>query len=86
MCRELEQVWMTEPAVTASVKVLTTFGEFGIELWGAQCPVTVDCFLQRVQEGYYAGLPFCRIEAGRVAQLSSRFVLSSKLFLFHLFF
>jgi peptidyl-prolyl cis-trans isomerase A (cyclophilin A) len=63
------------PAPTAStstaaprVRVLTTAGNFVIELDRNRAPRTVDAFLKYVKDGFYSGLIFHRVVAGFIAQ------------------
>jgi cyclophilin family peptidyl-prolyl cis-trans isomerase len=57
-------------AVAASprVRVVTTVGDFVIELDRSRAPLTVEAFLQHVTAGFYAGTVFHRVVAGFIAQ------------------
>jgi len=50
------------------VRVVTNVGEFVIELDRIRAPLTVENFLQYVNEGHYAGTVFHRVVAGFIAQ------------------
>jgi cyclophilin family peptidyl-prolyl cis-trans isomerase len=50
------------------VRVVTTSGEFVIELDRARAPLTVENFLRHVTSAYYADTVFHRVVAGFVAQ------------------
>ena len=59
------------PATTGPstrVRVVTTAGNFVIELDHNRAPRTVDAFLKYVKEGFYSGLIFHRVVAGFIAQ------------------
>jgi cyclophilin family peptidyl-prolyl cis-trans isomerase len=55
------------PAATR-VRVVTTAGNFVIELDRGRAPLTVDAFLKYVNQGFYSGVIFHRVVAGFVAQ------------------
>jgi peptidyl-prolyl cis-trans isomerase A (cyclophilin A) len=57
-------------SVSASprVRVITTAGEFVIELDRGRAPLTVEAFLRYVTSGHYAGTVFHRVVPGFVAQ------------------
>jgi cyclophilin family peptidyl-prolyl cis-trans isomerase len=50
------------------VRVVTTAGDFVIELDRGRAPKTVEAFLKYVKEGFYEGLIFHRVIAGFIAQ------------------
>jgi cyclophilin family peptidyl-prolyl cis-trans isomerase len=50
------------------VRVVTTAGEFVIELDRGRAPLTVEAFLRHVTSGHYAGTIFHRVVPGFVAQ------------------
>jgi cyclophilin family peptidyl-prolyl cis-trans isomerase len=50
------------------VRVVTTAGNFVIELDRGRAPLTVDAFLKYVNQGFYSGVIFHRVVAGFVAQ------------------
>lgn len=50
------------------VRVTTTLGEFVIELERARAPLTVEHFLEYVEDGHYEGTVFHRVVQGFVAQ------------------
>jgi cyclophilin family peptidyl-prolyl cis-trans isomerase len=50
------------------VRVVTTAGNFVIELDHNRAPRTVDAFLKYVREGFYSGVIFHRVVAGFIAQ------------------
>jgi len=50
------------------VRVVTTAGNFVIELDRNRAPLTVDAFLKYVNEGFYSGVIFHRVVAGFIAQ------------------
>ncbi|HEX5046995.1 MAG TPA: peptidylprolyl isomerase [Gammaproteobacteria bacterium] len=59
------------PATTPTsprVRVVTSAGNFVIELDRARAPLTVDAFMGYVNIGFYAGTIFHRVVAGFVAQ------------------
>ena len=58
------------PASTSNprVRVMTTLGDFVLELDSARAPFTVDNFLLYVEEGHYEGTVFHRVIQGFVAQ------------------
>ena len=55
-------------AVHPRVRVITTAGNFVIELDQNRAPKTVEAFLKYVQSGFYSGLVFHRVVAGFIAQ------------------
>jgi cyclophilin family peptidyl-prolyl cis-trans isomerase len=57
-----------EITATPRVRVVTTKGEFVIELDRARAPLTVEAFLGNVASGFYAGTIFHRVIANFVAQ------------------
>ncbi|HVJ30129.1 MAG TPA: peptidylprolyl isomerase, partial [Gammaproteobacteria bacterium] len=50
------------------VRVVTSAGNFVIELDHNRAPRTVDAFLKYVKEGFYSGVIFHRVVAGFIAQ------------------
>jgi peptidyl-prolyl cis-trans isomerase A (cyclophilin A)/peptidyl-prolyl cis-trans isomerase B (cyclophilin B) len=50
------------------VRVVTTAGDFVIELDRGRAPLTVARFLKYVDEGFYSGVIFHRVVAGFIAQ------------------
>lgn len=50
------------------VRIVTSVGEFVVELDRVRAPLTVDNFLKYVTEGHYAGTIFHRVIAGFMAQ------------------
>jgi cyclophilin family peptidyl-prolyl cis-trans isomerase len=50
------------------VRVVTTAGNFVIELDRNRAPRTVEAFLKYVEEGFYSGVIFHRVVAGFIAQ------------------
>lgn len=59
----------TEPAAGNPVVVVsTTFGDITIELFKDRAPVSVDNFLQYVNEGFYGGTIFHRVKPGFMIQ------------------
>jgi peptidyl-prolyl cis-trans isomerase A (cyclophilin A) len=50
------------------VRVVTSAGNFVIELDRNRAPRTVDAFLKYVEEGFYSGVIFHRVVAGFIAQ------------------
>ena len=58
------------PATNGSprVRVVTTAGNFVIELDRGRAPLTVDAFMKYVNEGFYSGVIFHRVVAGFIAQ------------------
>jgi cyclophilin family peptidyl-prolyl cis-trans isomerase len=50
------------------VRVVTTAGNFVIELDQNRAPRTVEAFLKYVREGFYSGVIFHRVVAGFIAQ------------------
>jgi cyclophilin family peptidyl-prolyl cis-trans isomerase len=57
-----------EVTTTPRVRVVTTKGEFVIELDRARAPLTVEAFLGNVTSGFYANTVFHRVIANFVAQ------------------
>jgi cyclophilin family peptidyl-prolyl cis-trans isomerase len=57
-----------EVTATPRVRVVTTKGEFVIELDRARAPLTVEAFLQNVASGFYANTIFHRVIGNFVAQ------------------
>jgi len=57
-----------EITTSPRVRVVTTEGDFVIELDRTRAPLTVEAFLRHVTEGFYADTVFHRIVAGFVAQ------------------
>jgi cyclophilin family peptidyl-prolyl cis-trans isomerase len=59
----------TQPAEGAPrVRVVTTAGNFVIELDRNRAPRTVEAFLKYVKDGFYSGVIFHRVVAGFIAQ------------------
>ncbi len=58
------------PAATTSprVRVVTSSGNFVIELDRGRAPLTVAAFLKFVDQGFYSGVIFHRVVAGFIAQ------------------
>ena len=59
------------PAPSSSspkVRVVTTLGDFVIELDPVRAPLTVETFLEYVDSGHYNGTIFHRVVAGFIAQ------------------
>jgi cyclophilin family peptidyl-prolyl cis-trans isomerase len=50
------------------VRVVTTAGDFVIELDKNRAPLTVEAFLNFAKEGFYSGIIFHRVVAGFIAQ------------------
>ena len=50
------------------VRVVTTAGNFVIELDRTRAPMTVEAFLKYVNQGFYSGVIFHRVVAGFIAQ------------------
>jgi cyclophilin family peptidyl-prolyl cis-trans isomerase len=50
------------------VRVVTTAGNFVIELDKGRAPKTVEAFLKYVDQGFYSGVIFHRVVAGFIAQ------------------
>ena len=57
-----------DPAKSTTAVVLTTCGEFTIELNVSQSPTTASSFASLARQGFYDGLAFHRISAGFVIQ------------------
>jgi cyclophilin family peptidyl-prolyl cis-trans isomerase len=55
-------------AAAPRVRVVTTAGNFVIELDRNRAPRTVEAFLKYVKDGFYSGLIFHRVVAGFIAQ------------------
>ena len=55
-------------AVHPRVRVVTTAGNFVIELDQGRAPRTVEAFLKYVKSGFYSGTVFHRVVAGFIAQ------------------
>ena len=56
------------PSASPRVRVVTTAGNFVIELDRGRAPLTVEAFLKYVKQGFYSGLIFHRVVAGFIAQ------------------
>jgi peptidyl-prolyl cis-trans isomerase A (cyclophilin A)/peptidyl-prolyl cis-trans isomerase B (cyclophilin B) len=56
------------PAGSPRVRVVTTAGNFVIELDRNRAPRTVEAFLKYAKEGFYSGVIFHRVVAGFIAQ------------------
>jgi len=61
------EITVNQPATTR-VRVATSLGDFVVELDREQAPVTVENFLQYVDEGFYNGTLFHRVIPGFVIQ------------------
>jgi cyclophilin family peptidyl-prolyl cis-trans isomerase len=59
---------VTASAAAPRVRVVTTAGDFVIELDKTRAPLTVEAFLKYVNEGFYSGVIFHRVVAGFIAQ------------------
>ena len=57
-----------DPAGDPRVRVVTSAGEFVIQLDPGRAPLTVEAFLKHVDSGFYEGTIFHRVIAGFVAQ------------------
>jgi len=57
-----------EESTYPRVEVVTTLGNFTVELDRNRAPFTVDNFLAYVEEGHYAGTIFHRVVQGFIAQ------------------
>jgi cyclophilin family peptidyl-prolyl cis-trans isomerase len=73
LCLLLTSSWLAaqdaQPTEGAPrVRVVTTAGNFVIELDRLRAPRTVDAFLKYVNEGFYSGVIFHRVVAGFIAQ------------------
>ena len=55
-------------ALAPRVRVVTSAGNFVIELDKARSPLTVEAFLKYVDQGFYSGVIFHRVVAGFIAQ------------------
>jgi peptidyl-prolyl cis-trans isomerase A (cyclophilin A)/peptidyl-prolyl cis-trans isomerase B (cyclophilin B) len=56
------------PGTSPRVRVVTTAGNFVIELDPIRAPRTVEAFMKYVREGFYSGVIFHRVVAGFIAQ------------------
>lgn len=57
-----------DPAKKYVAHFKTTKGDFDVELFAAEAPVTVNNFVFLVRDGFYDGIPFHRVIAGFMAQ------------------
>jgi len=55
-------------ALAPRARVVTTAGNFVIELDKTRAPLTVEAFLKYVDQGFYSGVIFHRVVAGFIAQ------------------
>ena len=58
----------TPTSTAPRVRVVTTAGNFVIELDRNRAPLTVDAFLKYTSDGFYAGVVFHRVVPGFIAQ------------------
>ena len=59
---------LTPTSTSPRVRVVTTAGNFVIELDRNRAPLTVDAFLKYTSDGFYAGVVFHRVVPGFIAQ------------------
>ena len=59
---------LTPTSTAPRVRVVTTAGNFVIELDRNRAPLTVDAFLKYTSDGFYAGVVFHRVVPGFIAQ------------------
>ena len=57
-----------DPTKNYSAVVTLPIGEFTIELFAADAPITVDNFVKLARDGYYDGITFHRVIPGFMAQ------------------
>ena len=63
--------YVSEPATHGKVLLVTTLGDFDLELWSRECPLACRNFVQLCLEGYYDGCLFHRVMKGFMAQTVS---------------
>ena len=59
---------LTPTSTSPRVRVVTTAGNFVIELDRNRAPLTVDAFLKYTSDGFYSGVVFHRVVPGFIAQ------------------
>ena len=59
---------LTPTSTSPRVRVVTTAGNFVLELDRNRAPLTVDAFLKYTSDGFYAGVVFHRVVPGFIAQ------------------
>ncbi len=66
--KQKEDVMTTQPEANPVIVMKTSMGEIKIELWADKVPMTVDNFLQYVDDEFYDGKIFHRVMKGFMVQ------------------
>ncbi|XP_045599232.1 spliceosome-associated protein CWC27 homolog [Procambarus clarkii] len=64
----MSNIYIQEPSTEGKVLLVTSAGEFDIELWSREAPKACRNFVQLCLEGYYNGLIFHRVIPGFIVQ------------------
>ena len=73
LCLSLLPAWLAAQETPSGnglprVRVVTSAGNFVMELDSNRAPLTVEAFLNYTKEGFYSGVIFHRVVAGFIAQ------------------
>lgn len=60
--------YVSEPATFGKVLLVTSIGDFDVELWSKECPRAARNFVQLCLDGYYDGTIFHRSGRGTRAR------------------
>ena len=64
----MADIYNTEPVTCGKVLLVTSLGDFDVELFARETPVTCKSFLQHCLDGYYDGCIFHRVIQDFIAQ------------------
>ncbi|XP_064077692.1 spliceosome-associated protein CWC27 homolog [Macrobrachium nipponense] len=64
----MSNIYIQEPATEGKVLLVTSAGDFDIELWSREAPKACQNFVQLCLEGYYNGTIFHRVVPGFIVQ------------------
>ncbi|XP_050693083.1 spliceosome-associated protein CWC27 homolog [Eriocheir sinensis] len=64
----MSSIYIQEPASIGKVLLVTTAGDFDVELWSREAPKACRNFVQLCLEGYYDGTIFHRVVPGFIIQ------------------
>jgi len=64
----MADIYSTEPLTSGKVCLITSLGDFDVELWAREAPITCKSFLQHCLDGYFDGMIFHRVIRDFMAQ------------------
>lgn len=64
----MSSIYIQEPATEGKILIVTSAGDFDIELWSREAPKACQNFIQLCLEGYYNSTIFHRVVPGFIAQ------------------